>query len=283
MKPPLATSLYDKKSFLRHRFQYRQSKSVGTNLRVTTSLCRYVLWVASSVSLLTAPAYASPVLSTASTDFSRAIAIQFPQSPLHKAQLSGRTLNVEPFFLSQQTLINLSPDSSNILQQPSFVPERIAASVESASALNNRGIALMNQGDYAAAQTVFNQALKVNPRFAPAYSNRAMIHILMGEEAAAVQDYTTALSLNPSDGDVYFNRGLAYAALENDGAAIADYTTALRINPRNAQAYHARGGVHLSLNNRAMARSDFQNAVVLYRQQGYQEEYSGLQEFLNQL
>jgi Flp pilus assembly protein TadD len=70
--------------------------------------------------------------------------------------------------------------------------------------------------------------------------------------------------------------------LDNNSAAIADYTKALQINPRNAQAYHARGGVYLSLNNRVMARSDFQTAVALYRQQGYQAEYSELQAFLNQ-
>jgi tetratricopeptide (TPR) repeat protein len=159
---------------------------------------------------------------------------------------------------------------------------RIAASGGSSSALNNRGLELMKQGNYAAAQTLFTQALQVNPHYAPAYNNRAMIHILMGEETVAIQDYSLSLSLNPNDGDVYYNRGLAYATLDNNLAAIADYTKALQINPRNAQAYHARGGVYLSLNNRAMAHSDFQAAVALYRQQGYQQEYSDLQTFLTQ-
>jgi tetratricopeptide (TPR) repeat protein len=203
---------------------------------------RCALWFVSGVSILLALAYIEPV-SAASF---RSIATQ---PPLHKDQLSS--------------------------------VERIAASV-SASTLNNRGIELMNQGDYPAAQALFSQALQINPRFAPAYSNRAMIHILMGEESAAVQDYTTSLSLNPRDSDVYFNRGLAYAALENNDAAITDYTRALQINPRNAQAYHARGGVYLSLNHRDMARSDFQNAAAIYLQQGNQDEYHGLQEFLKQ-
>jgi tetratricopeptide (TPR) repeat protein len=160
--------------------------------------------------------------------------------------------------------------------------EQIGVSGRSASGLNNRGLERMNHGDYAAAQTLFNQAIQSNPRFAPAYNNRAMIHILMGEEAIAVQDYSISLSLSPTDSDVYYNRGLAYATLDNTHAAIADYTRALQLNPRNAQAYHARGGVYLSLNNRPMARADFQNAIVLYQQQGYQDEYRGLQDFLKQ-
>jgi tetratricopeptide (TPR) repeat protein len=235
---------------------------------------RHALWVVSSVSILMTQAF----VSNASAAPFKAIA---PSSTFPKSQHSSVTSATNPFFLARQTQLDLEP-SSNVLQQQPSPPERIAAGRGSASTLNNRGLELMKQGDYAAAQTLFTQALQINPRYAPAYSNRAMIHILMGEETAAIQDYSLSLSLNPSDGDVYYNRGLAYATLENNSAAIADYTKALQINPRNAQAYHARGGVYLSLNNRAMARSDFQSAVALYRQQGYQEEYRGLQEFLNQ-
>jgi tetratricopeptide (TPR) repeat protein len=223
--------------------------------------CRYwrTLWEVSSVVSILGAQFLLSMVPVASA---RVIA---PQSPTlttsHTAQLSS------------------IPSSS---KQSGDKPrgERIGVSGRSASALNNRGLERMNHGDYAAAQTLFNQAIQSNPRFAPAYNNRAMIHILMGEEAIAVQDYSISLSLNPTDSDVYFNRGLAYATLDNNSAAIADYTRALQLNPRNAQAYHARGGVYLSLNNRPMARADFQNAVVLYQQQGYQEEYRGLQEFL---
>jgi tetratricopeptide (TPR) repeat protein len=188
------------------------------------------------------------------------------------------TILIAPAFISAVSAASFSASATF----PVSLPQRIAATEGSASALNNHGLVLMKQGDYASAQALFNQALRINPRFAPAYSNRAMIHILMGEETAAIQDYSLSLSLNPNDGDVYYNRGLAYATVDNNSAAIADYTKALQINPHNAQAYHARGGVYLSLNNRAMARSDFQAAVTLYRQQGYQEECSELQTFLSQ-
>jgi tetratricopeptide (TPR) repeat protein len=216
-----------------------------------------ILWLMSSVVGILGTQFLLSLISVASA---RAIAPQVSStSPIsHTAQLSSST------------------SSSKDRGEP------IGASGRSASVLNNRGLERMNHGDYAAAQTLFNQAIQSNPRFAPAYNNRAMIHILMGEEATAVQDYSISLSLNPTDSDVYYNRGLAYAILDNNHAAIADYTKALQLNPRNAQAYHARGGVYLSLNNRPMARADFQNAIVLYQQQGYQEEYRGLQDFLKQ-
>jgi tetratricopeptide (TPR) repeat protein len=199
-----------------------------------------------------------------------------------RAQQAFRVAISITILIAQSSISAVSAASFSTSAPFLSPPQRIAAAEGSASALNNRGLVLMKQGDYTAAQTLFNQALRINPRFAPAYSNRAMIHILMGEETAAIHDYSISLSLNPNDGDVYYNRGLAYAVLDNNSAAIADYTKALQINPRNAQAYHARGGVYLSLKNRAMARSDFQAAVALYRQQGYQAECSELQTFLNQ-
>jgi tetratricopeptide (TPR) repeat protein len=256
------------------RYQFQWPKSIRNRLRQAAIIrARWALRVASSVSILVAQVFASHGFATPF----RAIATA---STSPKNPLSSVTSASQPFFLERQTRLDLAL-SPNVSQHQSFYPERIASG-GSASALNSRGLDLMQQGRYAAAQALFTQALEINPRYAPAYNNRAMIHILLGEETAAVQDYSLSLTLNPSDGDVYYNRGLAYATLDNSSAAIADYTKALQLNPRNAQAYHARGGVYLSLNNRAMARSDFQIAVALYRQQGYQEEYSGLQEFLNQ-
>jgi tetratricopeptide (TPR) repeat protein len=273
MKLPITLLFYGKASAQRYKFQW--PRHIQPNLRQTAIIRDgWVLWAVSSVSILITQAFASSVLAAPF----RAIAIA---STSPETQLNSVTSENKLFFFNRQTQLDLDP-FSNVLQQPLSYPERIAASGGSASALNNRGLDLMKQGHYAAAQTLFNQALQLNPRYAPAYNNRAMIHILMGEETSAVQDYSLSLALNPSDGDVYYNRGLAYATLDNNSAAIADYTKALQLNPRNAQAYHARGGVYLSLNNRAMARSDFQSAVALYRQQGYQQEYDELQAFLNQ-
>ncbi|MCG9892349.1 MAG: tetratricopeptide repeat protein [Thermosynechococcaceae cyanobacterium MS004] len=203
----------------------------------------------------------------------------------HKSQKNHVALNTKSWAVGSQTPTNseqhsLKPVKTTALGLAVDGSDRVAT--VSAATLNNRGIERMNQGDYSAAKTLFNQALQVNPRFAPAYNNRAMLHILTGEEKEAVQDYSRSIALNPKDADVYVNRGLAYAALENTAAAIADYTRALQLNPKNAQAYHARGTVYLSLNNRAMARADFQQAAALYLQQGNQEDHNGLQEFLKQ-
>lgn len=152
----------------------------------------------------------------------------------------------------------------------------------SASALNNRGIDLMNQGLYTEATALFDQVLRLNPQYAPAYNNRAMVHLLMGDPAAAIQDYTASLSISTDKADIYVNRGLAYASQEQMDKAISDYTQAILIDPYSAEAYHGRGGAYLSLNQRAAARSDFQHAAALYLQQGNQQSYSELQEFMKQ-
>jgi tetratricopeptide (TPR) repeat protein len=205
-----------------------------------------------------------------------------PQYPTYRDELSHGALTAgQPVFTSQSSvaILNIKRESNRLQDRDNLV----TVGLVSASAFNNRGIELMNQGDYAAAQASFDRALDINPHYAPAYNNRAMIHILMGEEDAAIQDYTQSLMLNSRDVDVYFNRGLVYASADRTLEAIADYTQAISLNPRNAQAYHARGGAYLSLNNRAAARSDLQNAASLYLQQGDSQNYGELEEFMKQL
>jgi tetratricopeptide (TPR) repeat protein len=203
------------------------------------------------------------------------------QHPAYRDEFGHRVLTAGHVFTLQSSvaILNVKPESSRLQAGNNLV----TVGLVSASAFNNRGIELMNQGNYAAAQTSFDRALDINPHYAPAYNNRAMVHILMGEEDAAIQDYTRSLMLNSRDVDVYFNRGLAYASADRTIEAIADYTQAISLNPRNAQAYHARGGAYLSLNNRAAARSDFQNAAALYLQQGDSQNYGELEEFMKQL
>jgi tetratricopeptide (TPR) repeat protein len=205
-----------------------------------------------------------------------------PQHPVYSDELNNRVLTAErSVFASQSSvaILDVTLESSRLQASDNLVTMGLV----SASAFNNRGIELMNQGNYTAAQTCFDRALDINPHYAPAYNNRAMIHILRGEEDAAIQDYTQSLMLNSRDVNVYFNRGLAYASADCTIEAIADYTQAISLNPRNAQAYHARGGAYLSLNNRAAARSDFQNAAALYLQQGDSQNYGELEEFMKQL
>jgi tetratricopeptide (TPR) repeat protein len=214
-------------------------------------------------------------LATASTNLTA-------QLPAHNFQISDVAYTPKTRSLGQQNLTVTA--STKYLSEPIQAHSPIIlAGLVSAAVLNNRGLARMNQGDFAAAQALFNQAVQINPSYAPVYNNRAMVHVLMGELDAAIQDYTISLKVSPGNADVYVNRGLAYASADRTAEAIADYTAALQIDSRNAQAYHARGGAYLSLSNRAAARTDFQRACALYRQQGNQQSYAELQDFMGQL
>ena len=201
---------------------------------------------------------------------------------LHNRQNGGVRCATRLQLSGQQNLTEISQNSPSPASSGGEAL-LLTKSSDSASALNNRGIGLMNQGDYTTAQALFDEALQLNPRYAPAFNNRAMIHVLMGDQEAAIQDYTLSLSFKPRDANVYVNRGLAFATADKASEAIADYTTALQIEPQNASAFHARAGVYLSLNNRAAARADLQQAATLYLRQGDLQSYRDLEDFMQQL
>jgi len=58
----------------------------------------------------------------------------------------------------------------------------------------------------------FDQAIRLNPRYAAAFYNRALVHLDAGDKELAIADYRQALTLNP-------NLQLVADALKELGAA----------------------------------------------------------------
>ncbi len=109
------------------------------------------------------------------------------------------------------------------------------------NAYYNRGVAYLNQGNYAQAIADFNQALKLQPNFVEAYNSRGLAYKNQGNYTQAIADFNSALKLQPNNAVVYYNRGNAYDTQGNYTQAIADFNSALKLQPNFVEAYNSRG------------------------------------------
>ncbi len=138
--------------------------------------------------------------------------------------------------------------------------EVIKANPNDANALNLRGAAYGQAGDYNRAIADFNAAIGINPNFPQAFANRALIHVRMKQVQQAAADYDRALAIDPNYAPAYVGRGNIYRLQKNNPQAIADFTRAIEIEP-GPVAHFNRGLSRQALNQHGAALDDFDNAL----------------------
>ncbi len=133
-----------------------------------------------------------------------------------------------------------------------------------------RGVALYQEGEFAAAVPVFNQAEAAMPtdrltEVQPGglYWYRGAAHHFVGEFAAALEDYNRVLATLPENPAAFGNRATIFYDLQAFDEAIADYDRALALLPENAVLYYQRGNAHFSLERYEQALADYNQAIVL--------------------
>ena len=87
-------------------------------------------------------------------------------------------------------LSNPPVDQKNNIASISAV---LAKNPRDANALNLRGTAFGQAGEYEKAIGDFSAAIQANPQFYQAYNNRALIYLRVGRYDAALSDYNQAL------------------------------------------------------------------------------------------
>jgi lipoprotein NlpI len=106
--------------------------------------------------------------------------------------------------------------------------------------VNSRGDAWCDKEEYDKAIVDFNEAIRLDPKFAFPYNNRGNAWKAKKDYDKALSDYSQAIRLDPEYALAYRNRGGAWKAKRDFGKAIADFNEAIRIDPRSTEAHFDR-------------------------------------------
>jgi lipoprotein NlpI len=132
-----------------------------------------------------------------------------------------------------------------------------------ADSLVKQGVAKGMKGDLNGAIAAFNQAIKIDPTYAPAYERRGFAFSLENRLDEAITNYNQAIQLNPKNADAYYNRGTAKGQKGDFDGAIADFSYVLELQPQAPVAYYNRGHAKYFKGDMVGAMSDLNQTVVM--------------------
>lgn len=158
--------------------------------------------------------------------------------------------------LQQQQQVVRSEQKNNIAS----LGEAIKNNPKDANALNLRGAAYGQAGEYEKALQDFNAALAINPQYAQAFANRALVNMRAKRVQQAIADYDQAINIDPNYSTAYVGRGSAYRSMNNHPMAVADFTRALELQA-DPIAFFNRGLSRQAMGEHAQAIDDFDNAL----------------------
>ena len=111
------------------------------------------------------------------------------------------------------------------------------------NAYYGRGKARAAKGEFEVAIADFNDALRIDPTYAPPYDGRGSAWKELGDFKRALADYNEAIRRISNSPIPYNNRALLWRDLGEYDRAISDDTEAIRIDPKFDGAYSNRGEI----------------------------------------
>lgn len=107
--------------------------------------------------------------------------------------------------------------------------------------LFNLGLEKASAGDFEEALISWNQAVTLNPDFAPAWHNKGSALAYLNRLPEAVQSFEQAIALNVNDLDSWYDRGSALFSMGQWQEAIISWERVIGIQPNHYQAWYHRG------------------------------------------
>jgi tetratricopeptide (TPR) repeat protein len=157
---------------------------------------------------------------------------------------AGQAVPPGPSYLSETKAITappaapvpLSPEKrADILMARKMYREAIEmyreAPQESAITWNKIGIAYHQLMQLDSAKKHYEQAIKVNPKYAEAINNLGTVHYAKKNYRRAIGQYRKALKLNPNSASIYSNLGTAEFARKKYKECFEAYEHALALDP----------------------------------------------------
>lgn len=127
----------------------------------------------------------------------------------------------------------------------------------------NMAVLDMHAGNADAALALYDKTLALKPDYVDAYLNRGYLLFQLGQIEASITNYKLALQRRPEYADAYLNRGLSYAALKQFDNALTDLNQAIYLAPSNPQTWLNRGIVYAQQQQFQLALADMNAAIRL--------------------
>jgi protein O-mannosyl-transferase len=130
-----------------------------------------------------------------------------------------------------------------------------------AVALDNLGQAALRQGKLEEARQYFQSSLEAKPDFAPAHDSLGYTLSHMGNVGAALAESRLAVKFKPDQAEFHVNYGDALLQNKQLIEAESEFQTALEMNPFLASAHNGLGGAFLRQGETDAAVTEFQAAI----------------------
>ena len=130
------------------------------------------------------------------------------------------------------------------------------------------GVAAYNKGDFAAAATSFEAAVKKAPTVPDLYVNLALAYFRLNRTQEAVAQLEKAASLGPDDPKIHYQLGSAYVEMQSYDKAIAAFEKGLAkqpdltADPLALEATSTLGAVYFAKGDNDKAAAQFQKALA---------------------
>jgi tetratricopeptide (TPR) repeat protein len=135
---------------------------------------------------------------------------------------------------------------------------------ELAQAYVSRGLIYIRfKADWDRAIADYDEALKLNPKFAGAYAGRAAANLRKGNIDRALPDLNEGLRLDPKSPGIHNVFGYYYNKKGDHERALTEVNEALRLYPQYLYAFSNRGEIYEKKGEYTKALADFRMALSL--------------------
>lgn len=112
-----------------------------------------------------------------------------------------------------------------------------------AASYTTRGMIWYEKDVYDHAVSDFDEALRLDPQYAPAYVGRANARRQMGELDKASNDYNEALRFDPKNVAAYTGGGYVRSDKGEYEKAISDFNEAIHLDPKNGDPWNGKAWI----------------------------------------